>query len=1063
MGNTYNMNMNLKEKFNSLGYDLIICNDCDILKIYSNEIRKYGIADKNGIILCQPRFSEIFLENCINQMVIVKENGLYGIINKRGEFVMSCIFSKIEKHPNGLILFYGENERHEEIIGAYICSNGLLIKNEKLIYEIKPINDRYSFECCNESDNIIDGNGRIVLSLKKDSCNLYNWHCQCYGHCVCFENFYKGYGLINEKDEIYFIKQKRFNVKNEVLLSDRTIHYSEMDIKHFEYFGSIKCKDYFKYENIDGYYHIINDEFAIILKDLWKIDEFEEGDDGYFYSMIETDQGCGWVDANFTTVIPAQYKWVGAIKNGWCLITDGFDRPMAIRSVKGKEIILNPPYDWVDDTFHNGLLKVCHCYRGYGFIDEEGNEIIRCKYHFLDYFDGDFAKARFDTEYGLINRNGELLVHNGERVAYIPATYDWGWDYHYGCAIVQRGLYYGLISEDGYEILPCLYSKIEYKHGKRFLLEKENLTRKQIEDSKKSIQQMYVNEKGFFIIGYENRDILVKRKYDWIYPFVNGFARVEIGKSLGYINEKGEELIFFDDAEMIYDFSCGLALVKFSNKSFAFINKFGLIRLKISDLSYCYDYSSIYNHSFDGNLVLLRKNNVKSYLILKGIKISVIYSFINNIAIAMAGGKYGIINMDGEVLFPFVYDYLEYIDISGLIKVNKDGKVGIFNSEGRCFIPCVYNDLNKISSDPILFEFSTNEKIASEEKIGVINLNNETIIPDQYISIKQNFPSIYNHDGKATLFINNSQTDNEVTTNRSYKMKYGALTLNYSYVLYKIENLILFAGKPNDGGSDYELLNINLILFYNGFFIFEKGRFYSLDNSSNIKFNFIHSISSDEQKQILETMKVKDSSLFIFIDSNHKYGYTNHMGTLIIPCKYDEGLAFINGRASVRKGKFWGCISENDEIIIPFEYESPFCFVNSISIAKKKGLYGFIDNNGVIVSFCIYDSVRDYKNGMAAVCRDQLWGYINEKGEEAISCQYSLARDFSEGLAYVYNIHLKSNSGFINRKGDLVINIVFPYTDISDFYKGEASATKEICIPGRDDIDITITKGARLL
>lgn len=61
------------------------------------------------------------------------------------------------------------------------------------------------------------------------------------------------------------------------------------------------------------------------------------------------------------------------------------------------------------------------------------------------------------------------------------------------------------------------------------------------------------------------------------------------------------------------------------------------------------------------------------------------------------------------------------------------------------------------------------------------------------------------------------------------------------------------------------------------------------------------------------------------------------------------------------------------------------------------------------------------------------FGYINNKGQIVINPQFDYAYDFSEGLA---KVKTSNKYGFINKKGIIVINPVFE--DVSDFQEGMA-------------------------
>ena len=116
-----------------------------------------------------------------------------------------------------------------------------------------------------------------------------------------------------------------------------------------------------------------------------------------------------------------------------------------------------------------------------------------------------------------------------------------------------------------------------------------------------------------------------------------------------------------------------------------------------------------------------------------------------------------------------------------------------------------------------------------------------------------------------------------------------------------------------------------------------------------------------------------------------------------------------------------------------------------------------------------YDYVSDFHNGMAMVMSQGLCGFIDRSGNEVIAQDFSYAWDFHDGMArvamttdghpisfrsenhgwskkiYDYQIHYypvdeKCKYGFIDRKGDIVIPIVYEYAN--DFHDGYSIVRK---------------------
>lgn len=136
------------------------------------------------------------------------------------------------------------------------------------------------------------------------------------------------------------------------------------------------------------------------------------------------------------------------------------------------------------------------------------------------------------------------------------------------------------------------------------------------------------------------------------------------------------------------------------------------------------------------------------------------------------------------------------------------------------------------------------------------------------------------------------------------------------------------------------------------------------------------------------------------VGKDHKVGFADHDGNIIIPLIYDEGLTFNEGYTAVRTGSTWK----------------------------------YLDSTGKAITESVYEDAQPFHDGLAAVGKDGLYGYINTKGTVVIDFRFTNARGFAEGLAPVAN--KKGYWGFINTKGEIVINPQYDFAD--SFTSGEA-------------------------
>lgn len=184
------------------------------------------------------------------------------------------------------------------------------------------------------------------------------------------------------------------------------------------------------------------------------------------------------------------------------------------------------------------------------------------------------------------------------------------------------------------------------------------------------------------------------------------------------------------------------------------------------------------------------------------------------------------------------------------------------------------------------------------------------------------------------------------------------------------------------------------------------------------------------------------------VRKGNKWGYINHEGTLVIPCKYSikpgrfsEGLAcveapvkpavqFINKSGEiVLKGNFYYGVefegSAKDTLQLPC-FNNGVCAVWTSYMTGKEAQTFFIDKNGAKVSNANYATVSNTDNhGLVRFIQDEKVGYKSPDGTIPIPAKYSYLSDFSDGIALA-KISSKDNEGYY--ADDITI---FGYIDLN--------------------------------
>ncbi|MDP4176352.1 MAG: WG repeat-containing protein [Bacteroidota bacterium] len=353
---------------------------------------------------------------------------------------------------------------------------------------------------------------------------------------------------------------------------------------------------------------------------------------------------------------------------------------------EAKKIIIPCIYDEVRPFSEE--VAIVRVNENYGLVDKKGNVVLPIAYNNILCFPSGNYMIYSNKKYGIFGKDGKMLV---------PAIYNSVTDFSEGFAKVERENFVGFVNTSGKEVLDC--SKFSYidefsdglcaiKKGKfgDGLLGKEK-------------GMGYINDKGEVVLFYNEEVNGYGQKiidYNDIGRFGNGLARIDSfyyipqtnGNKLkkikhiksGYINKKGELVI-----PMIYDyasdFSGGLAVVK-KNDSYGVIDLQGkaVIPVQYSEVRICAD-----NFIFvmDGNKCFLFNNKGQK---VKELDCYNVDQFSEGLAVAksLKTNKKGFIDLSGQFVISPKFDMASYFQ-SGFAKVEIRGKGHYINKSGEMF------------------------------------------------------------------------------------------------------------------------------------------------------------------------------------------------------------------------------------------------------------------------------------------------------------------------------------------------------------------------------------------
>lgn len=356
------------------------------------------------------------------------------------------------------------------------------------------------------------------------------------------------------------------------------------------------------------------------------------------------------------------------------------------------------------------------------------------------------------------------------------------------------------------------------------------------------------------------------------------------------------------------------------------------------------------------------------------------------------------------------YSYIGFEINNNRILKNKDNKFLLIQKEKE----------EILNYDNILF-LKSGFLIKREDKYGVVNNNNEVVLPIEYeeiIELKENLFAIRKNN-KFALF-----KDNEKVTDFLYE-KIVRIDKNLIYV---VKNNYL--GIINENG---ESVISNEYLYLDKF-----SDNYTIAMLSDKKLNYI-----DMTEKVL--LKNEYDYLFPIKDGrgivvkNNKFGLVNieNLNEIIAP-KMDL-IKYIDEDIYVEViGEDNYLIDKNGKKIV----DTSFDFIGDISEGlipvKKNSKFGYIDKTGKIVIPLIYEEIGEIENNLVIVLdkNTQKYGVINTKNKYVIEPKWSYISARSKNLFIVGN---EEGEEFLyNSNEQKIINKTFKKINMLDdnFYIG---------------------------
>ncbi|GAA5036034.1 hypothetical protein GCM10011506_31380 [Marivirga lumbricoides] len=627
-----------------------------------------------------------------------------------------------------------------------------------------------------------------------------------------------------------------------------------------------------------------------------------------------------------------------------------------IKNGKG-EVLLPAKYDdfgWSDNKRHKetnllGYKKD----KFWGLLDVNLNAVTSPKYNSLVPINDEYYIASILGKYSQTNFYGVISAEGNVKVEFTYRNLLPAGNYIIAATKQEKNIQFGLIDTNGKKILDFNYFRIKYLGKEKFeITDNEGITSLYNIDRKPDLLYADLDSvskfnNGVAIIYKQGRQGLITEDGRILLPIK--YKQIEWSDNSIYVTPLDEWQII-NDGKTIHT---NLA------DSVSFLNDSLLVK-NIGHYSEILNLNNdkiiaMHSGSFLGvfaNYFIIKENQSVQLIHRDTALISLSFSpnvyWNENYFIAekkgFSGVKYEILNKKGKKLVADTFKFLP-----NTVAVGKGDFWSVFDRDFIEIIPSLYSSVEATDTTQFIVQF--------QNSYGVVNQNNDWVIPPSYLSIEEIGKGIY-------LGVNKYLHEFILTGNHNVESKLY-YDLHGKHIIEKdIDNNIRLVNNKGNALTEYM-----------------KGRYAGhseegilIRNGEQIK---LYTTSGNKQFQI----KGYDSVLlskdeFIPIKKSGSYGFIDQQGLLRIANRYDSVASFSEDMAAVKIRSGWGFIDRREVLRVQPYFTKVSDFKNGLSVVKYKGKFGVIDKTGNYKIEATYDEIL-FSNSMFLLRKNNQWGVAN--------------------------------------------------------------------------------------
>ncbi len=508
---------------------------------------------------------------------------------------------------------------------------------------------------------------------------------------------------------------------------------------------------------------------------------------------------------------------------------------------------------------------------------------------------------------------------------------------------------------------------------------------------------------GNDIIAFRLDSLRKNSRYSLVENYREGLSRIRKDQVYGYIDYCGQEAI---PAQYEYAdaFNSGKALVKKVN--WYFITSDGTesdalegivdakaLRSGVSLVKMTSGKFSLINNDYDQTKQLIAS------------QFDAIDPFYKKQVFKVRNGKkLGLINLDGNVKLPILYDVIEGMTTSSLFKVKNGERWGLIDSVGNV----------KFNADFIsISEFDANmtAQAVDEKGIHLISAKDFTITRG-FASVGQvnKFGVAIVRDAENKLFgLINTKLETVVKPTYFSLESYNQMGLASACIAAELCGYI-----DNTGKEIIPLTFASVGDFSPSGFVVVK----AMEKTCAEKCNYEMVLDKTGKVIIPKATKNAHKIKFAIQDSI----FSEKFISVIVTEGSDAGFQLIN---------------KNNLSIVnstPYKTVTPLDIYGMMRVSNQDDDFGMIDSLGKVSAKCSYKEIRrGQENYYPARDEKGKWGFIDKKGKPQIPFEYEEVKSFRNGYTIVQKD--KDKFGVINRFNAKVVPTAFKTAIFSDSNK----------------------------